>query len=65
MLLIAFLIVTFVVHNDYLNSISNLYSQMQMISDIPYQEAIINLNINKLWSINDKRYKKGDLQSYA
>jgi len=64
-LLIIFLIVTFVVHNDYLNSISSLYSQMQMITDIPYQEAVINLNINRMWSIPSQKYKNGDLNKYA
>ncbi len=53
LLLAIFLVVTFVIHNNYLNSVANLYSQMQMITDIPYQEAIINLNINRIWSVSD------------
>ena len=65
LLLSLFLVITFIVHNDYLNQITNLYREMELISDIPYQLATINLNINQIWSIPDRNYSAGNLTTYA
>lgn len=51
----------FIKQKNEMNYQNSLYQIMNQTLNIPYYESCINLEANKIWSINDISYRKGDL----